>query len=93
MELPNPMLNRDKLKPERRNVYVGGRRTTMKLEQAWWDALDGIHTESNMSIDEIVTQVDRVRGEVSLTGAIRVYVLDFFSRRQFMSVPSRTGAK
>jgi predicted DNA-binding ribbon-helix-helix protein len=61
-----------------RNVTVAGRRTSMRLEPAMWDALQQICRREDKSLNELVTDIDRQRIESSLTAAIRVYLLRYF---------------
>ncbi|HXZ01992.1 MAG TPA: ribbon-helix-helix domain-containing protein [Stellaceae bacterium] len=61
-----------------RNVTVGGRRTSMRLEPAMWDALQQLCRREGKTLNELVTEIDRQRSESSLTAAIRVYLLRYF---------------
>jgi predicted DNA-binding ribbon-helix-helix protein len=61
-----------------RNVTVAGRRTSMRLEPAMWEALQQICTREAKTLNELVTEIDRQRSESSLTAAIRVYLLRYF---------------
>jgi len=62
-----------------RNVTVAGRRTSMRLEPAMWEALQQLCRREGKTLNELVTQIDRQRSESSLTAAIRVYLLRYFS--------------
>lgn len=62
-----------------RNVTVGDRRTSMRLERAMWDALHEICHREGKSLNELVTEIDAQRTESSLTAAIRVYLLRYFT--------------
>lgn len=64
--------------PVRRVVMVDGRRTSLSLEPAFWAALDNVCVREQRSRAEIVTEIDRARGATSLTGAVRVFVLNYF---------------
>lgn len=61
-----------------RNVTVSGRRTSMRLEPAMWEALQQICSREGKTLNELVTEIDRMRSESSLTAAIRVYLLGYF---------------
>lgn len=61
-----------------RNVTVAGRRTSMRLEPAMWDALQQLCQREGKTLNELVTEIDRQRSESSLTAAIRVYLLRYF---------------
>jgi predicted DNA-binding ribbon-helix-helix protein len=65
-----------------RNVMVGKRRTSVRLEAAMWDALHEIGEREGKTLNELVTQIDRQRRESSLTAAIRVFALIWFRDRQ-----------
>jgi predicted DNA-binding ribbon-helix-helix protein len=62
-----------------RNVTVRDRRTSMRLERAMWEALHEICRREGKSLNELVTEIDAQRSESSLTAAIRVYLLRYFS--------------
>lgn len=61
-----------------RNVVVGGRRTSVRLEPVMWEALHDIAGRDGRSIHQIVTDIDRDRTASSLTAAIRVYIVDYY---------------
>lgn len=61
-----------------RNVVVGGRRTSVRLEPVMWDALQEIARRQKLSVHDLVTDIDRGRTASSLTAAIRVYIVDFY---------------
>jgi predicted DNA-binding ribbon-helix-helix protein len=62
-----------------RNVTVGGHRTSIRLEPAMWEALHQICRREDKSLNDLVTEIHRHRVESSLTAAIRVYLLRYFS--------------
>ncbi|HEX7970357.1 MAG TPA: ribbon-helix-helix domain-containing protein [Stellaceae bacterium] len=62
-----------------RNVTVGGHRTSIRLERAMWDALRQICEREHKALNDLVTEIERQRVESSLTAAIRVYLLRYFS--------------
>ncbi len=62
-----------------RNVTVRGRRTSMRLERVMWEALHEICRREGKRLNELVTEIDTQRTESSLTAAIRVHLLRYFS--------------
>ena len=44
-----------------------------------WEALHDIRRREGKSLNELVTEIDAQRTESSLTAAIRVYLLRYFS--------------
>ena len=64
------------LKPS--TVFIGARRTSVRLEPVMWEALADIAEEQARTIPDILTDVDRAYVEANLTAAIRVYIVRFF---------------
>ena len=62
-----------------RNVTVGGRRTSMRLEPPMWEALQQVCHREGKPLNRLVTDIERERVESSLTAAIRVYLLQYFT--------------
>jgi predicted DNA-binding ribbon-helix-helix protein len=61
-----------------RNVVVAGRRTCVRLEPLMWEALREITRLRGMSLNDLITEIDRTREASSLTAAIRVYIVNFY---------------
>jgi predicted DNA-binding ribbon-helix-helix protein len=62
-----------------RNIMVGGRRTSVRLEPEMWTALLDIARRENQTIHALATQVaERKKPETSLTAAIRVFCLAYY---------------
>ena len=60
--------------PVKRSVVVSGHRTSVSLENPFWDLLTQIATDQNVSLNKLITEIDRQR-EGNLSSALRVYVL------------------
>jgi predicted DNA-binding ribbon-helix-helix protein len=60
------------------NVTVAGRRTSMRLEPAMWDALKEVCAREGKSMHSLVTEIEQGRAQSTLTAAIRVFLLDYF---------------
>jgi predicted DNA-binding ribbon-helix-helix protein len=63
-----------------RNVTLQGRRTSLRLERAMWDALEEICMREAQSMHDLCTHVDRIRAERTLTAGIRVFILEYYRR-------------
>ena len=63
-----------------RNVHVGQRRTSIRLERELWDAVNEVCTREGMTLHELCTLLDRYRGASSLTAALRVFLIVYFRR-------------
>ena len=61
-----------------RNVVVAGRRTSVRLEPLMWDSLRDIAQRRELGLNELVTEIERRREALSLTAAIRIYIVDFY---------------
>ena len=61
-----------------RNVTIGRRRTSLRLEPAMWDALEEICRREEMNQHELCTMIDERRRASSLTAAVRVFVIGYF---------------
>jgi predicted DNA-binding ribbon-helix-helix protein len=61
-----------------KNITVLGKRTSVRLEPAMWEALQEIAERENASLNDICAHVHNNRLESSLTSALRVYILTYF---------------
>jgi predicted DNA-binding ribbon-helix-helix protein len=57
------------------SLAVAGHRTSISLEQAFWDALKAVAAARNQPVAALVAEIDAARGEANLSSAIRVFVL------------------
>ena len=58
----------------KRSVDIGGHRTSVSIEQPFWNVLKKLADERGLSVNDLVTKIDSAR-ESNLSSAIRVYVL------------------
>jgi|GEM_PF-2665220 len=58
-----------------RNVRLDGRRTSVKLEPEFWQALDHLARQAGCSLDELCRTARRRHASGGLASAIRVFVL------------------
>lgn len=73
-----------------RNVRIAGRRTSLKLEAEFWQALEVLAAETECSLDELCEQARRRHPDSSLASAIRVMVLE---RHLNVMLPPLLGSK
>ncbi len=59
----------------KRSVSIAGHRTSISLEEPFWDGLRTIASAKGMSVQALVGEIDSRRGEQNLSSAIRVMVL------------------
>ncbi len=67
-------------RPRKRSLSIAGHRTSISLEQPFWEGLRAIALERGVAVATLVAAIDAVRGEASLSSAIRLFVYD--SRRR-----------
>jgi predicted DNA-binding ribbon-helix-helix protein len=62
----------------KRSIVVSGHKTSVSLEDAFWDALKKIAAGRDMTLTEVVAVIDAGREHANLSSAIRLYILDFY---------------
>ena len=63
----------------KRSITIAGHRTSISLEEPFWQALAEIAAVKRTSLAGLVVEIDRARpAEVNLSSAIRLFVLDWF---------------
>ena len=66
----------------KRSLTVTGHRTSISLEEPFWQALTEIAAVRRSSIAAIVAGIDRGRhDDTNLSAAIRVFVLDWYRKK------------
>ena len=65
----------------KRSVMVGGHKTSVSLEDAFWDSLKEIAARRGISLSTQLTSIDTHRNTGNLSSAIRLFVLDYFRTR------------
>ena len=61
------------------SLVIAGHRTSISLEEAFWEGLKGVAVRDQRSLASLVAQIDATRGEANLSSAIRVFVLERLS--------------
>lgn len=62
----------------KRSIVIAGHKTSVSLEDAFWDALKHIAQERRVTLSDIVQEVDQKRKQGNLSSAIRLFVLDHY---------------
>jgi predicted DNA-binding ribbon-helix-helix protein len=57
------------------SLAIAGHRTSISLENAFWEGLKSIAAEHGVSLAALVGSIDAGRGNANLSSAIRVFVL------------------
>jgi predicted DNA-binding ribbon-helix-helix protein len=59
----------------KRSVSIAGHRTSVSLEEPFWEVLREIAEREATSVQALIGRIDTERGEQNLSSAIRVFVL------------------
>ena len=62
----------------KRSVVVAGHKTSVSLEDAFWNGLKEIARERHMTLSELVAEIDAHRQLGNLSSTLRLFVLDFY---------------
>jgi predicted DNA-binding ribbon-helix-helix protein len=63
-------------RPVKHSLTLRGHRTSVSLEEEFWQAFRAIATERGVTLNQLAVEVDESRaGDVGLASAIRVFVL------------------
>jgi predicted DNA-binding ribbon-helix-helix protein len=62
----------------KRSIVVAGHKTSVSLEDAFWNGLKEIVRERHMTLSELVAGIDAQRQFGNLSSALRLFVLDFY---------------
>ncbi len=60
----------------KRSIVVGGKKTSVRLEEAFWNGVKKIAENRNVTLSELVSSIDGERLHANLSSAIRLFVLD-----------------
>ena len=62
----------------KRSVYIDGHKTSISLENEFWDALREIARQKNLSASALIATIAKSKNSDNLSSEIRVFVLDHF---------------
>jgi len=65
-----------KSKVVKRSIVIAGHKTSVSLEDAFWDTLKDIATLKDKTLSDLVADIDSTRLQGNLSSAIRLYVLE-----------------
>jgi len=65
----------------KRSVVVSTHKTSVSLENQFWDSLREIADQTNVPVGKLVQQIDQGRTHSNLSSAIRLFVLEYFQSR------------
>jgi predicted DNA-binding ribbon-helix-helix protein len=66
----------------KRSILFGGRKTSVSLEDAFWQSLHAIARSRGISVAHLVELVDACRQQSNLSSALRLFVLSVYRDQQ-----------
>ncbi|EKS31365.1 MAG: ribbon-helix-helix domain-containing protein [Afipia felis] len=73
----------------KRSIVVAGHKTSVSLEEAFWNGMKEISSARGMTLSELVGEIDGQRKQGNLSSAIRLFVLDHY--RSMTQGPSQSN--
>src|ERR1041385_1570459 len=70
----------------KRSIVIAGHKTSVSLEEAFWNGLKDIAAARRVSLSDLVGSIDTERQHGNLSSAIRLFVLNHYQKR--MAPPS-----
>ena len=65
----------------KRSIVIAGHKTSVSLEDAFWQSLKQIANERDVTLSDVVASIDTGRHDGNLSSAIRLFVLDYYRER------------
>ncbi|WP_334151293.1 ribbon-helix-helix domain-containing protein [Hyphomicrobium sp.] len=63
-------------RPVKRSFSIRGHRTSISLEEPFWEALKEAAARERVSLAGLIARIDESRGSAGLSSAVRVWILD-----------------
>jgi predicted DNA-binding ribbon-helix-helix protein len=65
----------------KRSIVIAGHKTSVSIEDKFWDSLKEIASERGMTLGDLVAAIDADRKHTNLSSAIRLFVLGVYRDR------------
>jgi predicted DNA-binding ribbon-helix-helix protein len=76
----------------KRSIVVGGHKTSVSLEDDFWDALRQIAARHRVTLSDLVGSIDSQRQHGNLSSTVRLFVLNHYRRRDETEHPGARPA-
>ncbi len=73
----------------KRSIVIAGHKTSVSLEDAFWQGLKEIAVSRDTTLSELVASIDSGRPHGNLSSAIRLFVLNHYQERTGLEGPRR----
>jgi predicted DNA-binding ribbon-helix-helix protein len=74
----------------KRSIIIAGHKTSVSLEDAFWDSLKRIAASRGATASELVGSIDLERRQGNLSSCLRLFVLDFYRDQLREVIEART---
>ena len=71
----------------KRSIYIDGFKTSVTLEDAFWQGLKEIALRHRVTVSDLIGEIDAQRQHNNLSSALRLFVLKFY-RSQIPDPPN-----
>ena len=75
----------------KRSIVIAGHKTSVSLEDAFWEGLKEVAGKRHTSLSDLVAAIDSERQHGNLSSAIRLFVLDFHRAQSPEAEERRNG--
>jgi predicted DNA-binding ribbon-helix-helix protein len=65
-----------------RPITISGRKSSVALEDAFWNALKEIAATKGVSASQLVSVIDQEGPHINLSSAVRLFVFNYYYRRR-----------
>jgi predicted DNA-binding ribbon-helix-helix protein len=76
----------------KRSIVIGGHKTSVSLEDAFWRGLKDIAVSRHVTLSDLVGSIDSERKQGNLSSAIRLFVLGHYQARPNGESPTRPAS-
>ena len=66
----------------KRSIVIAGHKTSVSLEDEFWNSLKEIAGQRGITVAELVAAIDRDREHANLSSAIRLFVLGVYRNQR-----------
>jgi predicted DNA-binding ribbon-helix-helix protein len=77
----------------KRSVVLRGHKTSISVEDAFWNSVKEIAASGQMSVSELISAIDSERHHGNLSSSIRLFVLKFYREQLFDRLDVRDKRK
>jgi predicted DNA-binding ribbon-helix-helix protein len=75
----------------KRSIIIAGQKTSVSLEDAFWEGLKEIAKARRTTLSDLVTSIDTDREHGNLSSPLRLFVLGHYEKRAASGSVARAG--